>query len=64
MTLALKKTYAYAKKTPVIIAGKWASKIEVWPVQLLALSGVWATVRRKGAMPFVVLAKELSEATK
>lgn len=64
MTLALKKTYAYTRKIPVVVAGKWASKIEVWPVQLLALSGVWAMVRRKRCIPFVVLTKELSEVSK
>lgn len=64
MTLALKKTYNYAKKTPVVVAGKWSSKIEVMPVQLLALTGVWATVRRKGSMPFVVTTKELTEIAK
>ena len=64
MTLALKKTYAYSKKIPVVVAGKWAWKIELWEVQLLSLTGKWATVRRKGMMPFVVLEKELSESKK
>ena len=64
MTFKLKKLYNYAHRQSVVIDGRWATKIQVIPVQLLSMTSIWATVRRKGAMPFVVGIKELTEIEK
>lgn len=37
--------------------------IGTFPVQVMAVSVTWAMVRRKGAMPFCVMVKELNDPT-
>ena len=37
----------------------WRWRGVAFPVQVMATSGNWAMVRRKGAMPFCVMVKEL-----
>ena len=50
-------------KTPVVDSKtmKWSSEIAVSQVEVLAISGTYAMVRKSGCMPFVCSTKELSD---
>lgn len=57
----MKKRFAtLERKSSIIVGGKWAWKTETWDVEVLAIVGVHAMVRRKGCYPFVVGTKRLT----
>lgn len=44
---------------PCIHKSGWCKGYELREVQLLAVGGIWAMVRRKGCMPYVCSVKDL-----
>jgi hypothetical protein len=55
------KKMMYRHEFPALEWGKFVRKQELFPVVVMAIAGVYAMVRRKGAVPFVVSVADLSE---
>jgi hypothetical protein len=60
---AMKKKIMFLprEEATALVNGRWEHQTNTWEVELMATSGVWAMVRRKGCYPFVVGLKSLKE---
>lgn len=57
------QTYFF-ERPESLVNGKWTHKAEEWEVEVMAIVGKYAMVRRKACFPFVVSVKELRRCVK
>lgn len=51
---SIKKYSIYRRDHSTVEDGRWVSKTEKIKIEVMATSGIWAMVRRKGCAPFIV----------